>query len=204
MLCNFICPVSPRTDPALVFSQPSLLREMLGPIVSQDTVLVGSLLKAAIGNKSHRCVDLLRSHEWNLGFHLSYQDRQGKTQKSAQRYFKTNFSIYLIRQMGFPRGFCLLFLSEVSSRWALPRWCSGKEYTCQGRRHKRRGFHPWVRKIPWRRAWQPTPVFLPGESPWTEEPCGLQSVGSQSDATEHMADTAHPYVSLWPAALWTA
>ena len=26
------------------------------------------------------------------------------------------------------------------------------------------GFDPWVRKIPWRRAWQPTPVFLPGES----------------------------------------
>ena len=35
-----------------------------------------------------------------------------------------------------------------------------------------------VRKIPWRRAWQPTPVFLPGESPWTEEPGGLQSMGS--------------------------
>ena len=34
------------------------------------------------------------------------------------------------------------------------------------------GFNPWVRKIPWRRAWQPTPVFLPGESPWTEEPGG--------------------------------
>ena len=31
-------------------------------------------------------------------------------------------------------------------------------------RHKRRGFHPWVRKIPWRRARQPTPVLLPGES----------------------------------------
>ena len=28
----------------------------------------------------------------------------------------------------------------------------------------------WVGKIPWRRAWQPTPVFLPGESTWTEEP----------------------------------
>jgi len=26
-------------------------------------------------------------------------------------------------------------------------------------------FDPWVRKSPWRRAWQPTPVFLPGESP---------------------------------------
>ena len=33
--------------------------------------------------------------------------------------------------------------------------------------------------LPWRRAWQPTPVFLPGESPWTEEPDGLQSTGSQ-------------------------
>ena len=40
-------------------------------------------------------------------------------------------------------------------------------------------FHPWVRKIPWRRAWQPTPVFLPGESPWTEEPGELCSIGSQ-------------------------
>ena len=30
-----------------------------------------------------------------------------------------------------------------------------------------------------KRAWQPTPVFLPGESPWTEEPGGLQSKGSQ-------------------------
>ena len=38
---------------------------------------------------------------------------------------------------------------------------------------------PWVGKIPWRRAWQPTPLFLPGESPWTEGPGGLQSMGSQ-------------------------
>ena len=37
----------------------------------------------------------------------------------------------------------------------------------------------WVGKIPWRRAWQPTPVFLPGELPWTEDPGGLQSLGSQ-------------------------
>ena len=41
---------------------------------------------------------------------------------------------------------------------------SGKELTCQCRRCKRRGFDPWVRKIPWRRAWQPTPILLPGES----------------------------------------
>ena len=36
---------------------------------------------------------------------------------------------------------------------------------------------PWVRQIPWRRAWQPTVVFLPGESPWTGGPGGLQSMG---------------------------
>ena len=44
---------------------------------------------------------------------------------------------------------------------------------------KRRGFNPWVRKIPWRRKWQPTPVFLPGESLWTEKPGRLQSIGWQ-------------------------
>ena len=32
----------------------------------------------------------------------------------------------------------------------------------------------WVGRIPWRRAWQPTSVFLPGEFPWTEEPGRLQ------------------------------
>ena len=40
----------------------------------------------------------------------------------------------------------------------LPWWLSGKEPTCQCRRHR---FDPWVRKIPWRRRWQPTPVLLP-------------------------------------------
>ena len=36
----------------------------------------------------------------------------------------------------------------------------------------------WVGKIPWRKAWQPTPVLLPGESPWTEDPGGLQFMRS--------------------------
>ena len=43
----------------------------------------------------------------------------------------------------------------------LPMWFSGKECVCQGRRC---GFDSWVRKIPWRRKWQPTPVFSPGTS----------------------------------------
>ena len=44
---------------------------------------------------------------------------------------------------------------------------------------RRPGFNPWVEKISWRRAWQPTPVFLPEVSPWTGEPGGLQSLGLQ-------------------------
>ena len=43
----------------------------------------------------------------------------------------------------------------------------------------RPGFELWLRKIPWRRKWQHTPLFLPGESPWTEKPGGLQPMGSQ-------------------------
>ena len=46
----------------------------------------------------------------------------------------------------------------------LPRWCSRKESACQCKRHKRYGFDPWVGKIPWRKKWQHTPVFLPGKS----------------------------------------
>ena len=40
-------------------------------------------------------------------------------------------------------------------------------------------FNPWVGKSPWRRAWQPIPVFWPRESPWTEQPGGLQSMRLQ-------------------------
>ena len=42
----------------------------------------------------------------------------------------------------------------------------------------RHGFNPWFRKIPWRRAWQPTPIFLPGESHGQKNLAGY-SPGSQ-------------------------
>jgi len=57
-----------------------------------------------------------------------------------------------------------------------PGGASGKEPACQC---KRPWFSPWVGKIPWRTKWQPTPVFLLGESSWTEESGGLQSMGFQ-------------------------
>ena len=61
-------------------------------------------------------------------------------------------------------------------------WCLGASPVAQTVKSpptvRKPGFDPWVGKIFWRRAWQPTPVFLPGEPPWTEEPGGLQSTGS--------------------------
>ena len=44
-----------------------------------------------------------------------------------------------------------------SNNHMCPWWLSGKESMCQGRRLR---FNPWVGKIPWKRKWQPTPVFL--------------------------------------------
>ena len=41
------------------------------------------------------------------------------------------------------------------------------------------GLIPGLGRSPGGRQWQPTPVFLPGESAWTQEPGGLQSVGSK-------------------------
>ena len=55
-------------------------------------------------------------------------------------------------------------MQQQQDIWGFPGDPSDKEPTCQCRRFKKCGFSPWVGKIPWSRAWQPTPVFLPGES----------------------------------------
>ena len=53
-------------------------------------------------------------------------------------------------------------------------------------RLKRRGFDAWVRKIPWRRKWQPTPVLLPGESHDQRSLVGYSPCGHKElDMTEH-------------------
>ena len=80
----------------------------------------------------------------------------------------------------------------------IPRW--RKEPTCQCRRFRRRWFDPWVRKILWRRKWQPALVFLPGESPWTKEPGWLQSTGSQRIRHDWNAWT-RIHTCMWPTAL---
>jgi len=68
----------------------------------------------------------------------------------------------------------------------LPQWLSGKESASQCRRHRTRGFNPWVGKIPWRRKWQPTPVILSGESHGQRSPVGYSPKGccEELDMTE--------------------
>ena len=73
-------------------------------------------------------------------------------------------------------SYCSIWQADCSKDWAvfavsvillpvhspeLPSWLSGKESACQCRRP---GFNHWAGKIPWRRKWQPTRVFLPGKS----------------------------------------
>ena len=57
---------------------------------------------------------------------------------------------------------------------------------------RRHGFHPWVQKIPWRRKWQATPVFLPGKSHGQRSLVGYSQSGSkESDTTEWQAHTVN-------------
>ena len=82
---------------------------------------------------------------------------------------------------------------EQQPTWLLCPWNSlGKntEVDChfpagQGRRHKRLRFNPWVWKIPWRRAWQPIPVFLSGKSHRLRNLAGYSPCGhKQSDTID--------------------
>ena len=63
--------------------------------------------------------------------------------------------------------------------WGFPDGTRGKEPACQCRRCRDTDLIPGSWKIPWRRAWQSTPVFV-WRIPWTEKPGVLQSIVSKS------------------------
>ena len=72
-------------------------------------------------------------------------------------------------------------------KWGQPvyRWLSGKESVCQWRRQRIHRFNSWVRKIPWRRKWQPTPVFLLGKSHGQRSLAGYTRLQSQTGLSTH-------------------
>ena len=65
---------------------------------------------------------------------------------------------------------------DLAINLGFPGGSDSKESTCNA---GDLGSIPELGRFPWRRAWQPTLVFLPVESPWTEEPGRLYSMGSQ-------------------------
>ena len=87
------------------------------------------------------------------------------------------------------RIWCLTLTQDVSCG------ASGKELTCQCRRCKRHGLDLWVKKIPWRRAWQPTPVFLPGESLGQRSLVGYSSQGCKELDTTEAIEHTHTHLT---------
>ena len=78
------------------------------------------------------------------------------------------------------------------------KWPSGKESACQWRRGR---LDSWVKKIPWGRKWQPTPVFLPEKSHGQRSLAGYSSWGcKESDTIEWLSSSnqrlREAYVSL--------
>ena len=132
----------------------------------------------------HRTLDRLNnSHSLSLERSLNGAERgAGWIRKSRYCYWffplKANqgtrlsvhplqISWFIIPTLGFPGG------------------AISKEPPCQCRRHRRHRFNPWIRKIPWRRKWQLTPVFLPGESVGQRSLAGYSPQGDkESDRTE--------------------
>ena len=105
-----------------------------------------------------------------------------------------------------------LYRKEFSQKWKVvkqvggfPGGTSDKELTCQCRKHKRLGFDLWVGKIPWRRAWQPTQVFLPRESHGQRSLVGYSPWGHNwldtTEATSHLCTEQVEYLFISVQAL---
>ena len=83
----------------------------------------------------------------------------------------------------------------LSTKQVLPRWLSGKESTCRHRSHRRQVSNPWVRKISWRRKWQPTAVFLPIKSHGQRSLAGYSPLvtKSRTQVSAHVCARAHTH-----------
>ena len=109
-----------------------------------------------------------------------YHKNRNKNNNDKQQLALNTYRmpVYWILDTGFPGG----------SRY--------KESACQYRKHKRRGFDPWLGRIPWRRKWLSAPVFLPekfhgqrslaGYSPW-----GRKESDKTDRACTHTSPLAH-------------
>ena len=95
---------------------------------------------------------------------------------------------HLLKRLSFLPCIFSPALSQIDHKcvgFQLCWWCSGKASACRHRSRGRCGFDPWVRKIPCRRKWQSTPVFLPGTSHGQRSLAGCSLWGRrESEMTE--------------------
>ena len=77
----------------------------------------------------------------------------------------------------------------------IPWWLSSREPACRCRRCR---FDPWIRKVPWRRKWQPAPVFLPGKShAWRSLECYSPWGSKESDTASWLSMHIHRDIYIY-------
>ena len=95
-----------------------------------------------------------------MTFGLKHIDKLFNCHPLLQQYYVNDF----ISQLEVLKVKERVLVPSHRSYWGFPAGTSGKEPACQCRRCKRLVFDPCIGKIPWRRKWQSTPIFLPGKS----------------------------------------
>ena len=127
----------------------------------------------AVGSKKQQGIKIDNEHLWSVSL---WQGRPEYIKPGKHSLFnKWCWESWIAAWKSVKVEYTLTAHTKIDSWWLedfnvrhgtlkLPGGTSSKESNCQCRRHKRCEFDPWVEKIPWRRKWQPTPVFFPAES----------------------------------------
>ena len=107
----------------------------------------------------------------------------------SQYYFKSSSFVLVILcfYLLFESLFCMGVIFRVRDEVGFP-WGLSSEVCLRCRRHRRPRFDPWVGKKPWRRAWQPTPVFLPGDSHGRRSLVGYSLQGHKDSDMNEVAE----------------
>ena len=129
--------------------------------------------------------DRIQGTQSSLGLSLQRQDHAVSLPNPSTRPVLSFFLFF------YWHTFCtILYKLQVYNILGFPGGSSGKEPACQCRRCKRLRLDPWVRKIPWRRKWQATPTFLPGES---HEQRSLVSYNPQGRKESNTTEYTHTH-----------
>ena len=114
--------------------------------------------------------------------------------------------VLLTQELNWGLLYCKQILYQLSYQGSPSvQWLSVKEYACECRRHQRRGFDPWVGKIPWSGKWQPALVFLPGKFHGHSILAGYSPWGCNELDTTVLAHThthTHTHTLIWLQLDW--